>query len=158
MAPISTDSRFVLFFIMFICTAKSTVSFVTIQNIPATFKNISTAKKRTLALLQFSQTSINTDADRAIITFTPQRAFQHPVTHSFRCQTATGIGIFCSTPSINWPLTLEASWHNSLTTNCVPLWYLIISSSADNILRVVLSTSLEGSESWVLSCFLVFKK
>lgn len=104
-------------------------------------------------MLQILQTNLNTDADRAIVTFTPQRAFQHPMAHGPRCQTIPGIGISRSTPSINWPLTLEASWHSSLTTDCVPLLHEIISSSADNILRVMLSNPLKGSE----SCFLVFK-
>lgn len=157
MAPISKDSSFLLFFIMFICTAKLTISLVTIWNVPVTFENITTAKKRTLALLQFLQTSINTDADRASITFPPQRAFQHPVTHGSCCQTVPAIGISCSTPSINWPLTLEASWHSSLTTDCVSLLHEIISISANNILRVMLSNRWRVQRV-VLLCFLVFKK
>lgn len=157
MVPISEDSSFLLFFIIFICTAKLTISLVIIRNVPVAFENITTARKRTLALLQFSQTSINTDADRASITFTPQRAFQHPVTHGCRCQTVPAIGISCSTPSINWPLTPEASWHSSLTTDCVPLLPEIISSSADNTLRVMLSNP-RRVQSCVLFCFLVFKK
>lgn len=73
MAPISEDSSFLLFVIIFSWTDKLTISLVTIQNTPVRFEHITT---------HFSQTRINTNADGAIITFMPQRAFQHPVTHS----------------------------------------------------------------------------
>lgn len=72
MAPISADSSFLLF-VIFSCTDKLTISLVTMQNTPVRFEHITT---------HFSHTRINTDADGAIVTFMPQRAFQHPVTHS----------------------------------------------------------------------------